>query len=69
MGWTESPPAFSAVTETIADIVNFNLKCEAEPIPPVHNFEATASTPTPLIPSVPDPSPIIETGPMRPKLA
>jgi hypothetical protein len=69
MGWTESPPAFSAVTETIADIINMDLECEAEPVPPAHNLEAAASTPTPLLPSVPDPSPIIDTGPKRPKLA
>jgi hypothetical protein len=34
MGWTQSPPAFSAVTETIADVANARLRHHA----PHHNY-------------------------------
>ena len=69
MGWTESPPAFSSVTETIADVVNANLESH-QAIPPSHPLEASAST---LVP-VPDPNatnqyPVLDTGPIRPCLA
>ena len=68
MGWTESPPAFSAVTETIADLINKSL--ENDPgIPPPHPLEHKATT-NPLVdPQVPDDYPIIDSGPIRPPLA
>jgi hypothetical protein len=69
MGWTESPPAFSSVTETIADLINEKLEAPNAVIPPAHNLEPAASTQVPLLPSVPDPSPILDTGPIRPRLA
>ena len=69
MGWTESPPAFSAVTETIADIVNEALESNSS-IPQAHPLEASASTHVP----VPDPTatneyPVLDAGPIRPRLA
>ena len=69
MGWTESPPAFSSVTETITDVINESLEREADTIAPAHDLEPAASTSVPLLPSIPDPSPIIEAGPIRPRLA
>ena len=68
MGWTESPPAFSAVTETIADITNYQLEVD-DTMPPSHLMEPLASKYVPLLPSVPDQFPIIETGPLRRPLA
>ena len=69
MGWTESPPAFSAVTETIADLVNESLESTVH-IPPAHPLEAAASTPVAMeAPSEEDEFPIRDTGPMRPPLA
>ena len=44
MGWTESPPAFSAVTETIADLINKSLE-RSDHIPPSNPLEHKASTP------------------------
>jgi hypothetical protein len=68
MGWTESPHRSLRSPKQLqaSSIWTWNVK--AEPLPPAHNLEAAAS-PTPFLPLVPDPSPIIETGPMRPKLA
>jgi hypothetical protein len=44
MGWTQSPPLFSAVTETIADVANMRLRRRLLSRP--HRFEALAdSTP------------------------
>ena len=68
MGWTESPLAFSAVTETIADVVNATLESQPE-IPEAHPLETEASTPVPI----PDPTatnefPVLDTGPLRPPL-
>jgi hypothetical protein len=42
MGWKNSPPYFSAVTETIADIANANL---ADPSysPPPHPLDKLAA--------------------------
>jgi hypothetical protein len=68
MGWTESPPAFSAGTETVADIINTELESSND-VPPPHPLEEVASTPVPLVPSPPDPFPIHEAGPIRPPLA
>jgi hypothetical protein len=50
MGWTESPPAFSAATETIADIINEQLEFSSC-IPPAHPLEHAASTHVPIVPS------------------
>ena len=69
MGWTESPPAFSAVTETIADLINKRLESD-QVLPPSHPMEACASSPVPLQnPQAGDAHPLIETGPIRPPLA
>ena len=68
MGWTESPPAFSATTETVADLINHDLAASFA-MPPPHPLESKASTFTPLTPSSPDPFPLKEAGPVRPKLA
>ena len=68
MGWTESPPAFSAVTETVTDLINEAIESSVT-MPPPHPMEAPASTWVPLTPSLPDPYPLVETGPIRPALA
>ena len=69
MGWTESPPAFSSVTETIADLVNEKLAASPD-IPPKHHLEAAASTPAPdLTRSTVDAYPIQDGGPLREPLA
>ena len=70
MGWTESPPAFSAVTETIADLVNENLERCHPSIPQAHPLEGAASTAVALDePAATDSHPFLESGPMRPPLA
>jgi hypothetical protein len=46
MGWTESPPAFSAVTETIADVANRRLQRGAAHKTAPHRLDAAASTPS-----------------------
>ena len=69
MGWTESPPAFSAVTETIADVINERLE-SSQDMPPSHSLEGLASQPVPLAtPLEADEYPVTETGPVRPPLA
>ena len=69
MGWTESPPAFSAVTETIADVINARLE-SLQAMPPPHSLEGLATQPTPLAaPPASDQYPVLETGPIRPALA
>jgi len=45
MGWTESPPAFCAGTETIADMANASYRANASP--PPHRNDDIADTPTP----------------------
>jgi hypothetical protein len=57
------------VYETITDVINESLEREADTIAPAHDLEPSASTPIPLLPSIPDPSPIIKAGPIRPRLA
>ena len=47
MGWTESPPAFSAVMETIADLINVSLEQNLEMLK-AHPIEALASIYVPL---------------------
>ena len=69
MGWTESPPAFSAVTETIADLINSSLETDMA-IPKAHPMEASASMHVPLDhPTAQDEFPIRETGPVPLPLA
>ena len=69
MGWTESPPAFSAVTETIADLVNVSLERNLE-MPKAHPMEAAASIPVPLSdPEANAEFPVQDTGPLPPPLA
>ena len=69
MGWTQSPPAFSATTETIADLANAYLEADCF-IPGPHPLEAAASTPVGLDdPTAADVYPIQESGPIRPALA
>ena len=69
MGWTESPPAFSAFTETIADLVNEQLEEAPTYMPPPHPLESIASSPVPLTTSIPEQHPFLDTGPFRPPLA
>ena len=66
MGWTESPPAFCTVTETIADLTNHRLH-RRHPFG-VHRLEqlADAASPPPVLPSpaasslsVPPPNPLL----------
>ena len=69
MGWTELPPAFSSVTETIADLVNKKLAASQD-IPPAHPLEA--ATLTLVLPSKPttvNVCPIQDGGYRRPQLA
>jgi hypothetical protein len=44
MGWTESPPYFCVLTETVIDLVNERL---GHWDPPIHPLETVASTPPP----------------------
>ena len=46
MGWTQSPPAFCAVTETVADLANARLRRTARSSP--HRLDSLADSPTPL---------------------
>ena len=68
MGWTESPPAFSAVAETIADLINSQLEVD-DAMPPPHPMEHLASKQVPLHPYDTDQYPILDTGPIRRPLA
>jgi hypothetical protein len=46
MGWTNSPPIFSAATETIADIANARLSLgKLPPSHPLDELAASVSTP------------------------
>ena len=45
MGWIESPPAFCAVTETIADLANWRLPRRYAPL---HRLDQFADTPPPV---------------------
>ena len=66
MGWTESLPAFSAVTETIADLINSQLEVDDIMPPQPHPMESLASRPVPIVPSAPDQNPMLmlEAGPL-----
>ena len=69
MGWTESPPVFSSVTETIADVINERLESSSK-MPSPHPFERLASTSIPVAnPMSTDAFPLQEAGPLRPPLA
>ena len=50
MGWTESPPQFTAFTETVTDLTN-RLVAETSWDPPAHPLERLASSEPPLDPS------------------
>ena len=63
MGWKNSPPVFSAVTETIADLANERIKTGAEP--PCHPLddEAEATTaPNPMTVAPTEPSVVMPAG-------
>ena len=49
MGWSNSPPAFSTVTETIADLANTRIATQETP--PSHHLDELAET-------IPSPSPL-----------
>jgi len=55
MGWTQSPPAFCAVTETIADVANHRLRRRYRTT--AHRLDLTADTPPPLAPVGPPAAP------------
>jgi len=56
MGWTQSPPAFCTVTETIADLANRRLHRHG-PYPRAHRLESLANTPsTDQVAAPPDPA-------------
>ena len=55
MGWTESPPAFSMVTETIPNLINESLE-QKDCMPPPHPLESKAATTRPLLNSAPEDS-------------
>jgi hypothetical protein len=57
MGWTQSPPAFCAVTETIADLANQRLRRHG-PIPRSHRLEHLADSPSADAIATPSPRPI-----------
>ena len=69
MGWTESLPAFSAATETVANLINYDIAASFNMPAPPHHLESKASTYFPPTPTAPDPFPLKEAGPIRPKLA
>ena len=50
MGWTQSPPAFCAVTETIADVANHRLHRRYRTS--AHRLDPVADMPPPLAPAV-----------------
>ena len=52
MGWVNSPPTFTAVIETVADVANQRLQSPSYHSPPHHLGEMAATVPLPK-PSVP----------------
>ena len=60
MGWKESPPYFSAATETVADLANAAITSN-QPQPP-HRLDTVAETPPAPEPITPAPAPV---GPTR----
>ena len=70
MGLAESPPAFSPVTVTIADLMNEALESNPSSIPSPHPFESAASTHVPLkSPEAQNEFPMFDSGPIQPPLA
>ena len=67
IGWTESPPAFSAITKRMAYFIKKSIETLTS-MPTSHPFEDKASTTVTLIISDPEPHPIIDSAPMRPTL-
>ncbi|KAL3943053.1 MAG: hypothetical protein SGARI_000071, partial [Bacillariaceae sp.] len=63
MGWTQSPPYFCALTETVADIANERLRSQHRP--PPHRLELKANQPTPNM----SPSPLVPDIPLNPRIA
>jgi hypothetical protein len=51
MGWMQSPPLFTAATETVADLVNHQLRYRLSCGP--HRLDSIAETPPPVPPKVP----------------
>ena len=51
MGWTQSPPAFCAVTETVADLANARLRRILRSSP--HRLDSLAATLPPPLPDIP----------------
>ena len=49
MGWVESPPYFTALTETSCDLANSQLRDGAPTLRVTHRLEATAATPPPSV--------------------
>ena len=69
MGWTQSPPAFSAATETIIDLVNVMLETNGT-VPPSHHLKTKALTPVGLVnPTAYDAFPIKDSSLLRHPLA
>lgn len=56
MGWVESPPYFTAITETACDLANANLSRHHHAHLPVHRLEAVAATPPPEAATTPAPA-------------
>jgi hypothetical protein len=52
MGWTQSPPMFTAATQTVADLANIKLRSRQVSLP--HRLDAISETPI-----VPEPHPLI----------
>jgi hypothetical protein len=63
MGWIESPPAFCAVTETIADLANWRLPRRYAPI---HRLDQFADTPPPAETAKVPPHDVATFGPSAP---
>jgi hypothetical protein len=63
MGWTQSPPYFCALTETVADVANERLRSGHRPTP--HRLDALADTPT----SNQTPSPAVPSIPLNPSIS
>ena len=61
MGWKNSPPAFSTVTETIADLCNERLRTGVEPLPHALDDEAEK-----VVPLGPDEDKFVSLPPLPP---
>jgi hypothetical protein len=77
MGWVESPPAFCAVTETIADMANarmhlkyappHRLEADADTKPPAEPTEAKKAATKPIEPTAPTEAKKAPTKPFEPE--